>query len=149
MRWIVALALLTAGCLNGDYNEADASVPADMALNLTFDLSNYDLSGLYNCAQLNACEQACMTKACSFMCRNMATPPAVAKDSALQSCFNQYCPTGTGGVCAPDSMGMLSAACMMCLKNTQLSPSASCSPTQVTSECGMCYSQAQICLNDQ
>jgi hypothetical protein len=146
---LAASLLFFAGCLNGDYNANDASVPTppDMAM-ITFDLSGLDLYGAYNCTALNACERACTTKACVYMCRNMATPPAVQLEIALQGCFTMYCPTGAGQVCAPDAMGMLSPACMTCLSNTYIPEGQSCSPSQLPSECHMCVSQANACTND-
>src|SRR5690242_4435339 len=106
MRALSFLALsaclgLFAGCLNGDYNEMDASVAVpDMAQPKIYDLSGVDLYGAYNCSGLNACERACTTKVCVFMCRNMSTPQARDLDDALQGCFKQYCPTDPGKVCA-------------------------------------------------
>lgn len=144
------VALLTAGCLSGDFN-GDASVSVgDMAMTpRMYDLSGVDLSGAYNCSALNACERKCNTKACVFMCRNMATPTAVDLEVALQSCFMQYCPTGAGQVCAPDPMtGMLSSACLTCLGNTYLPSNQDCSPSQNPSECHMCLAQANACTAD-
>jgi hypothetical protein len=97
---------------------------------------------------LNACEHNCMTKSCVFMCRNMAMPTAVAKEMDLQSCFTQYCPTGMGQVCAPDAMGMMSAACMTCIANSYLPSSADCTPSQLPSECHQCVTQANACTAD-
>src|SRR3954447_2386143 len=120
-----------SACISGDFASEDMSVaPPDMAMNIVYDLAGVDLYGAYNCSALNACERACTTKACVFMCRNMATPTAVALEMDLQSCFTQFCPTGAGQVCAPDAMGMLTSACMTCLANTYLPKSQSCSPSQ-------------------
>ena len=145
------LTTLFAGCLNGDYNANDASVAApDMAAPLTqFDLAGVDLYNTYNCTALNACERACSTKACIYMCRNMATPPAVQKEVALQGCFTQYCPTGMGQVCMPDAMGAVSPACMTCIANTYLPSSSNCSPSQLPSECHMCVTEADACTADK
>jgi hypothetical protein len=145
-----SLALLTivvSGCLNGDYN-ADAGVmmPADMTAK-TYDLTGDDLAGAYNCAQLNACERACATPVCVYMCRNMATPQAIDKDSALQNCFTQYCPNGAGQVC-DGSSGMRSNACNVCITNTYIPTGQSCSPTQNPSECSQCVDQANACTAD-
>lgn len=141
--------VLLAGCLNGDFNSSDASVPQpDLATPRLFDLAGVDLFGAYNCSALNACERACTTKVCVFMCRNMATPTAVSLEMSLQSCFMQYCPTTTGAVCAPGPMGMLTSACMICLSNTYLAQSQDCSPSQNPSECHMCLSQANACTAD-
>ena len=151
MRALPLFALvLFAGCINGDFGSNDASVPiADMAQPRMYDIAGLDLTGAYNCSALNACERACTTKACVFMCRNMATPSAVDKEIALQSCFTQFCPTDPGKVCAPDAMGMLTAACMTCLANTYLPQSQDCSPTQLPSECHACLAQANACTADQ
>ena len=142
--------LLVAGCLNGDYNGQDqgVTVPPDMSTRI-YDLAGLDLTGLTNCSGLNACERKCNTKACVYMCRNMATPTAVALETALDNCFLQYCPSGMGQVCAPDSMGMLSMACTACINNTYLPSNAACSPTQNPSECQMCLQQANACTADQ
>ncbi len=142
-------AFLVAGCLNGDFNTQDAAAPVpDMATQHIFDLAGLDLYGAYNCSALNACERACMTKACVFMCRNMSTPTAVALENDLQSCFVQYCPTAMGMVCAPDATGMLSMACNTCINNTYLPESASCSPSQNPDECHKCVAQANACTAD-
>lgn len=144
----VLLLVVAAGCLNGDYNApADMSIP-DMAKSYVFDLSNYDLFGLYNCSQLNACEQACTTKVCIYNCRNMATPTAVAKEIDFENCATMYCPTTAGGICEADANGMLSAACKTCINNTQATASSSCSPSDAP-ECQKCSAEAQICLADQ
>ena len=146
---LFASALLLAGCINGDFATNDASVPVqDMATPRVFDIAGLDLYGAYNCSALNACERACTTKACVFMCRNMATPSAVTKEMELQACFTQYCPTGAGQVCAPDAMGMLSSACMTCLMNSYLPQSTSCSPSQQVDECHQCLAQANACTAD-
>lgn len=142
---VAAILFLFAGCLNGDYNSNDASVamPPDMTLR-TFDLSGVDLYGAYNCTALNACERACTTKACVYMCRNKATPQAVLLEMALQSCFTMYCPTGSGQVCAdPTTM-----ACMFCLNNTYTPNGQSCDATQLPSECHKCVDQANACTAD-
>jgi hypothetical protein len=77
-RFVLPL-FFVAGCLSGDFNGPDASVPApDMASQHIFDLSGVDLYGAYNCAALNQCERMCTTKACVLMCRKMASPTAVA-----------------------------------------------------------------------
>ncbi len=150
MRALPLLAsLILAGCLNGDYNNNDASASApDMATPRIYDLAGVDLYGAYNCSQLNMCEAKCTTKACVFMCRNMATPTAVSKELDLQACFTQWCPTGMGQVCAPDAMGMLSSACMTCLANTYIPDGQSCSPSQNPSECHQCVAQANACTAD-
>ncbi len=145
---LLASSILLIGCLNGSYNADAAAAPPDFAINLVFDLTGVDLYGAYTCSQLNACEVKCTTKACVYMCRNMATPTAVQKELALQNCFAQYCPTGSGQVCAPDAMGMLSTACMTCINNTYLPANASCSPTQNPSECHMCLQEANACTAD-
>jgi hypothetical protein len=142
-------SLLFAGCLNGDFNSQDASVPTpDFGTPRMYDLSGVDLYGAYNCSGLNQCERACTTKACVFMCRNMASPAAVDKEIALQSCFTQYCPNDAGKVCAPDASGMLTMACMTCLTNTYLPAGQDCSPTQLPSECHQCLPQANACTAD-
>jgi hypothetical protein len=150
MRALLLLAsLLAGGCLNGDFNSNDASASVrDMANARIYDLAGVDLYGAYNCSALNACDRACTTKACVFMCRNMATPTAVQKEIDLQNCFTQYCPNGAGQVCQPDAMGMLSSACMICISNTQLANNADCSPSQLPSECHMCLAQAAACAAD-
>src|SRR5262245_56684965 len=119
MRALLLLSsFFIAGCLSGDFNGNDASAPGGDSPPRIYDLAGVDLYGAYNCSALNNCEHMCTTKACVFMCRNMATPTAVDKEVALQSCFQQYCPADTGKVCAPDMMGMVSAACMTCIANT-------------------------------
>lgn len=147
MRPLLLSALVAVGCLNGDYSGPDMSVPADMALNLNFDLAGVDLYGAYNCSQLNQCETACTTKACVFMCRNMSTPQAVVKEMALQACFAQYCPTGAGQICAPSDMGTYSDACKQCINNTYVSTTGTCTPPSAP-ECHMCLSQANTCATD-
>lgn len=141
--------LLVAGCLNGDFAPQDqaVTVPPDMARRM-FDIAGLDLAGAYNCTALNQCVRACTTKACVFMCRNMATPSAVALEMDLESCFVTNCPTGMGQVCAPDSMGMLSMACNVCINNTYIPSSMDCSPTQNPSECHQCVAQADACTAD-
>ncbi len=145
---LAASVFAAAGCLNGEYNPDMAAGPPDFAVSLMFDLTGVDLYGAYNCSQLNMCENKCTTKACVYMCRNMATPSAVAKELSLQACFAQYCPTGAGQVCAPDAMGMLSMACMTCINNTYVPANASCSPTQNPSECHLCLQEANACAAD-
>jgi hypothetical protein len=146
---LLSAALFFSACISGDFASEDLSVPPpDMAMNIIYDLAGVDLFGAYNCTALNACERMCTTKACVYMCRNMATPPAVQKQIALQGCFQQFCPTGMGQVCAPDAMGMLSSACMICINNTYLPNSASCSPSQTQDECHQCVAQASACTAD-
>jgi hypothetical protein len=147
LAFISTLAL--AGCLNGEYNNNDASarVP-DMATPRMYDLAGIDLYGAYNCTQLNACEKACTTAACVYMCRNKAAPPAVDKELALQMCFTMFCPNGMGQVCAPDANGMLSATCNACVANTYIPNNQSCSPSQMPSECHQCVAQANACTSD-
>ena len=149
-RLLVLPLLLAAGCLNGDFNTQDqgVSVP-DMAMPRMFDLAGLDLSGAYNCSALNACEKKCMTKACVALCRNMATPIAVALQMDLQACFVSNCPTGAGGVCAPDpTTGMLSMACSICINNTYIPNGMDCQPSQNPSECHQCLMQANACTAD-
>jgi len=148
LRFVLPV-FLVAGCINGDYSPPDQGAPIpDMAMSRMFDLAGLDLSGDYNCTALNKCEQACTTKACVYMCRNMATPSAVALEMDLQNCFLQYCPAGMGQVCAPDAMGMLSMACTTCINNTYIPSSSACSPSQNPSECHMCVQQADACTAD-
>jgi len=148
-RIFVLPLLLFAGCLNGDFNGQDQGVSTpDMAMSRMFDLAGLDLFGAYNCSGLNKCEQACTTKACVFMCRNMATPSAVALEMDLQACFVTNCPTGAGQVCAPDAMGMLSMACNICINNTYIPNGMDCSPSQNPSECHQCVAQANACTAD-
>ena len=136
---------LVAGCLNGDFNSQDAAAPVpDMA----GPPKVYDLSGADNCTALNACERACMTKACVLMCRKMATPTAVDLQINLQSCFTQFCPSDPGKVCEPDAMGMLSMPCTTCINNTYIPNGMSCSPSQMTDECHQCVAQANACSAD-
>ena len=143
-------ALLVAGCINGDFNAPDMSATGpDLAPPRIIDLAGVDLFGLYNCTGLNKCEQACTTAACDFMCQGMATPNAKALDSALQSCFVQYCPAGAGQVCAPDmTTGMISAVCMMCIANSYIPKGMSCQATQMQSECHQCEQEADACTAD-
>jgi hypothetical protein len=136
-----------AGCLSADSSpDGSAGVP-DLAAHV-YDLAGVDLTGLYNCAALNACESKCKTKACVYTCRNMATPVAVDKQIALQNCFTQFCPTGPGQVCEPDGSGNYSATCMKCIANTKIPDGMTCTQTQSTSECSMCVAQANACAND-
>jgi hypothetical protein len=153
MKALLSLVLpvfLAAGCLSGDFNAPDqgAQVGPDMATTRMFDLAGYDLLGLYNCSGLNACERACTTKACVLMCRMMATPTAVALQNDLEGCFVQFCPVDPGKVCAGDAMGMVGMACNVCIANTYLPQSSSCSPTQVPDECHQCLAQANACTAD-
>ena len=149
MRLVFAVALFFsfAGCL-GSTSPGDASANFDLETN--FDLGNTDLAGAYNCSQLNDCEQKCKHTMCAA-CREMATPQAVAKELALQSCFNQYCPQKSdmsAPICAPDpTTGMFSTACMTCVANTQAASSTSCNPTGAP-ECTRCFTQVQACKND-
>jgi hypothetical protein len=147
--YIVLPLFLVAGCLNGDFNSQDAAIPVpDLATPRIYDLAGVDLYGAYNCTALNACEKACTTKACVLMCRNMATPTAVGLEINLQNCFTQVCPTATGMVCEPDAMGMISMACSVCINNSYLPKSTSCSPSQNPSECHQCVAQADACTAD-
>jgi hypothetical protein len=143
---IAAAILFGFGCLGGDYNP-DMSVPRDMTPPI-YDLAGVDLYGAYNCSQLNACERACTTRSCVYLCRLKATPHAVDLEVALQDCFAQYCPTGTGQVCAPDTTGMISATCMMCIANTYVPNGQDCQSTQNPSECHQCVTQANACTAD-
>lgn len=147
-RFVLPL-LFVAGCLSGDFNAPDQAVPnmPDLSPRM-FDIAGLDLYGAYNCTGLNACERACTTKACVLMCRNMATPSAVALEMDLQNCFTANCPTGMGQVCAPDAMGMLSMACMTCINNTYIPNGMDCSPSQNPSECHQCVTQANACTAD-
>src|SRR5436190_862803 len=131
MRALLLLAsLLLSACINGDFSSSQdlSATPPDMAQPVIFDLAGVDLYGAYNCTALNACERKCTTKACVYMCRNMATPTAVQKEIALQGCFQNYCPTSAGKVCEPDAMGMITMACATCIGNTYIASGASCSP---------------------
>ncbi|MDB4971001.1 MAG: hypothetical protein JWN44_6690 [Myxococcales bacterium] len=144
-----ASLFLLSACINGDFASGDLSVaPPDMAVNIVYDLAGVDLYGAYNCTALNGCERACTTKACVYMCRNMATPTAVQKEIALQGCFQQFCPTSAGKVCEPDAMGKTSTACATCINNTFISNGSSCSPSQTPDECHQCVSQASACTAD-
>ena len=83
------------------------------------------------------------------MCRNMATPTAVALADRSQNCFTQVCPTGAGQVCEPDAMGMLEHAVQHLHQQLVLAAtSASCSPSQNPSECHQCVPQADACTAD-
>ena len=143
----LAFVLSFAGCINGEYNTDAAAPTPDMAQPKIYDLAGLDLYGAYNCSGLNTCEKNCMTKACIYMCRNMATPQAVDKEIALQSCFVMFCPTGSGQVCDASS-GSVSAACNTCIANTYIANGASCSATQLPSECHQCVAQANACTSD-
>ncbi|HXU73411.1 MAG TPA: hypothetical protein VN947_29025 [Polyangia bacterium] len=142
------LPILLAGCINGDFNQNDqgVSTPPDMTAKI-FDIAGVDLYGAYNCVGLNTCERACTTPACVFMCQSMATPSAKSLDSALQGCFNQFCPSGAGQVCDASS-GMVSAICMMCISNTYIPKGMSCQASQMVSECHQCVDQANACTAD-
>lgn len=146
---LVLPLVFVAGCLSGDFNAPDQGVQTmpDLSPRM-FDIAGLDLYGAYNCTALNACERACTTKACVLMCRNMATPSAVALEMDLQNCFTANCPTGMGQVCAPDAMGMLSMACMTCINNTYIPNGSDCSPSQNPSECHQCVTQANACTAD-
>lgn len=150
MRALVFFSILAlAGCLNGEYNTNDAAAPTpDMAQPKIYDLAGLDLYGAYNCTALNACEKACTTKVCIYMCRNKATPSAVDKEIALQNCFAMFCPNGMGQVCAPDANGAVSSACNTCINNTYIPNNQSCSPSQLPSECHQCVAQASACTSD-
>jgi hypothetical protein len=147
---LLCASLLLSACINGDFaTNGDLSVaPPDLAMPTIYDLAGVDLYGAYNCTALNMCERKCTTKACVYQCRNMATPPAVQKEIALQGCFQQYCPTSTGKVCEPDAMGMVSGACMTCISNTYVANGASCSPTQNPDECHKCVAESAACTAD-
>jgi hypothetical protein len=155
---IAGFATLFAGCPSGSFNGPDSGVPdmsmqlpmPDMLQTFNFDLSGLDLAGLSNCKQLNMCE-AGATPAQALMCEMNATPPARAKEAALQSCFLKHCPVIAdmgAGVCAPNDMGQVSAACQTCVKNTYAASMASCSP-MTAPECTMCLFEATECFNDQ
>ena len=148
LRSILPIFLL-AGCLSGDFNSQDQGVttPPDLSMRI-FDIAGLDLFGLYNCTQLNMCDQKATTAAQVQLCKNMATPSAKALEADLQSCFLQNCPAGAGQVCAPDAMGMVSMACTICINNTYIPDGQSCSPSQNPSECGKCLAQANACTAD-
>lgn len=150
MRWLAAfvLALSLSSCL-GSAAPGDASANFDLESN--FDLGNLDLVGAYNCGALNQCEEQCKNTMCVAACREKATPAAVAKELALQGCFNQYCPQKSdmaAPICAPDpNTGMFSAGCLQCVANTQAASSTDCNPIGAP-ECSKCYSAMQACKSD-
>jgi hypothetical protein len=97
-----------------------------------------------NCAQLNACEQACADSQCVQDCRARATASAVMKEMDLQSCFLMACPTNTDGSGGP-CMDTASMDCKTCIMNSQVAPANSCTGA----ECHQCYTQASACVADQ
>ena len=145
---IALLALFGAGCLDGE-SGADASAAVDMRL--PADFSGVDFLGVYNCSQLNACEQLCKNLMCVAACRQMGSPSAVTKEVALQKCFNQLCPQASdmaSPICAADPVtGARSAACMTCINNTLKAATTDCTPVTAP-ECKMCFNQAQDCNAD-
>jgi hypothetical protein len=149
MKLALALcSLLAVGCLDGGGGD-DMSASVDMA-SPSGDGGDGD-AGIYNCLQLNSCEQKCKNLMCVAACRQLATASALDKELALQKCFNQYCPQaldmGTP-ICAPDpTTGARSQACATCLTNTQQPSTTSCNPTSAP-ECTKCFNQAQDCTND-
>ena len=147
---LAALAFVTllAGCLD-DCGGADASATVDMGA--AVDFAGVDFLGVYNCSQLNACEQLCKNLMCVAACRQMASPSAVTKDVALQKCFNQFCPQASdmaSPICAADPVsGVRSAACTTCINNTLKAATTDCSPVTAP-ECKMCFNPAQECNAD-
>jgi hypothetical protein len=161
MRAVVAALLLLAGCLSGSYSldmnvsardmAMPAAPPPDLVTVYSFDLSGVDLYGLSNCGALNKCEQAATTAAQALMCRMSATPPAQAKEAALQSCFRQWCPVVADmglALCTTNDMGARSSACQACINNTYVGAGLGCTPAGAP-ECHMCLGQAQTCAADQ
>ena len=70
-RTAALLSLLVAGCLDGGGGE-DPSATVDMGSPIDF--SGVDFLGVYNCSQLNACEQLCKNLMCVAACRQMEQP---------------------------------------------------------------------------
>src|SRR5579863_5100034 len=153
---LACLALLLGGCLSGNFNGTDMSKAAakdlavpgpvvDMTQNFVFDLTGFDLAGLYNCQQLNMCDQG-KTAAGVLMCSQMATPAAQAKEGALQNCFVKYCPVtadmGMGRCAVIDAdAGTVSADCMTCINNTYVAMNGTCTPANAP-ECHLCLTEA-------
>jgi hypothetical protein len=157
MRALAVASVLAFGCLNGSYNgspDMRMVLPPvnDMAVSYSFDLYGIDASGLTNCGALNKCEAMCTTAACALACRQNASPQALAKDAALQACFNQYCPRGMAdmsAICTPDAQtGAFSQACQTCIQNTYVGANGTCTPASAP-ECHNCLGQATTCAQDQ
>ncbi len=143
---LLIAAAACAGCLGSPASD-DASANA-MDMPRMPDLRYVDYAGDYDCVELNQCLEPCQNQLCVDACIQMATPTAVQTQKAVQQCFNQYCPTSAGGICAPDSMGMMSTLCQVCLANSQASQSTACNPTDAP-ECHQCLMQVTACRNDQ
>jgi hypothetical protein len=158
---IAVPALGVAGCLG----EATFTPGDDLSASIV-DLSepaNVDQGGDgpkgSNCKQLNDCEKACASdpkpQMCIMNCRAMATPAAVMKEMALQTCFGQYCPQGTDAgtatICTPTDAGFTSA-CTTCIANSQVAPANMCTDLDggmASAECHQCYDAALACVNDK
>jgi hypothetical protein len=148
MRVVLIVLTLACGSCLGNAATDDAAVP-DMAFEA--DLANLDLLGALNCLQLNQCTSLCKNLMCVAACRDRATPAAKAKENDLQLCFNQNCPQTSdmaSPICAPDSNGDRSAACLQCIANTQKASAGECVPPGAP-ECQKCFGQAKVCRDDK
>jgi hypothetical protein len=156
MRWLLLGAIVCGGCLSSDTPDDGSANLMDMGGALP-DLENADLYGLLLCPALNAAEKMCMpnNNMCVTGLRMKATPEAVVLDTALQSCFQTYCPSSNGtdmlSICTPipDGMGGLkySDPCVACVNNTLQSQGSNCNPPSAP-ECTKCYNDALACEND-
>lgn len=150
MRIVLCLLLSCAGCLDSAMPDVDMGLTdQDMAVEELPDLKNADLTGLLNCAALNAAENMCKATnaTCVMELRKMATFSAIQKDEALQQCFHTNCPLSTGSVCEPNSSGDYTPACIQCVQNTLKASATDCTPPSAN-ECTKCYNQGQACIHD-
>jgi hypothetical protein len=151
MRIVLCLLLTcAAGCLDSAMPDTDMGLTdQDMAVEELPDLKNADLTGLLNCAALNAAENMCKATnaTCVMELRKMATPQTIQKDEMLQQCFHMYCPLN--GICMPNGNGDYTANCVQCVQNTLQASATACTPAGgIMGECTKCYNQGQACIND-
>jgi hypothetical protein len=153
-----SLLVCLAGCLGeATFTNPDlsGSVLPDLA-QPSADMGSGDGGGT-NCVMLNDCEKGCSSdpkpQMCIMNCRAMASASAVMKETALQTCFGQYCPQGndmgTNTICTPNDMGAFSSDCSKCISNSQIAPANACTPVATPSECHQCNSQAAACVADK
>ncbi len=105
---------------------------------------------MLTCVELNSCTRACTDATCVEACRVRATPSAIDKESALQTCFSSSCPqsNATGdAVCMQSPSGTFSTDCVRCIENTQVARNLDCSPPEAP-ECHACLTQYDLCSAD-
>lgn len=138
---LMLAALLAGGCKDSTSSSPDGGM----------DLSGLDLAGALTCRQLNDCERICKDTDCVALCRARAHPEALAKQVALQGCFDQHCPQlvdGGAGVCFLGAGGQFSEECTACINNTQVGSAGTCTPADAP-ECHSCVELATDCKVDR